>query len=88
MTDIVGLPEGGDLGDDLVFEGFELLVGDGDAVELLEQVGDAAALEHNRAAGDLSGVRSEDGSNADAVEQGAGFVRGDAGELELPESST
>jgi hypothetical protein len=40
--------------------------GDGDAVELLEQVGDAAALEHDAAARDLGGVGGEDGRDADA----------------------
>ena len=80
LADFVGLPEGGDLGDDVLLEGFELGIGDGDAVELLEQVGDAAALEHDGAAGDLSGVRGEDGRDADALEQGAGLVGGDAGE--------
>ena len=37
-------------------------VGDGDAVELFEEVGDAATLEHDDAAGDLGGMRGEDGS--------------------------
>ena len=36
-ADVVGLPEGGDLGDDVLFEGFEFGLGDGDAVELLQQ---------------------------------------------------
>ena len=78
-ADVVGLPEGGDLGDEVVLEGFELRLGDGDAVELLEEVGDAAALEHDAAAGDLGGVRGEDGGDADAAEQGVGLVGGDAG---------
>ncbi len=85
VADVVGLPEGGDLGDDVLLEGFELLLGDGDAVELLEQVGDAAALEHDGAAGDLGGVRGEDRHDADALEQGAGLAGGDAGELHLAE---
>ena len=37
-ADVVGLPEGGDLGDDLLLEGFELGLGHGDAVKLLQQV--------------------------------------------------
>ena len=78
-ADVVGLPEGGDLGDEVVLEGFELGLGDGDAVELLEEVGDAAALEHDGAAGDLGGVRGEDGRDADALEEVAGLVGGDAG---------
>ena len=72
LADVVGLPEGGDLGDEVALEGFELGVGDGDAVELLEQVGDAAALEHHGAAGDFGGVRGEDGRDADAFEESRG----------------
>ncbi len=44
LRDVVGLPEGGDLGEEVALEGFELRLGDGDAVELLEEVGDAAAF--------------------------------------------
>ncbi len=87
LADVVGLPEGGDLGDDVLLEGFELRFGNGDAVELLEQVGDAAALEHDDAARDFGGVRGEDGRDADALEQGAGLVGGEAGQLELAEGS-
>ena len=47
------------------------------------RVGDAAALEHDGAARDLGGVRGEDGRDGDAVEQSAGLVGGDAGELHL-----
>ena len=88
LTNLVGLPEGGDLGDDVLLEGIEFGFGDGDAVKLLKQVGDAAALEHDRAARDLSGVRGEDGRDADAFEQGAGLVGGDAGQLHLAKRST
>ena len=87
LADLVGLPERGDFGDDVLLEPVEFGFGDGDAVELLKQVGDAAALEHDRAARDLSGVRGEDGRDADALEQGAGLVGADAGELHLPKRS-
>ena len=87
LADFVGLPEGGDLGDDVLLKGFELGVGDGDAVELLEEIGDAAALEHDDAAGDFGGVRGKDGRDADALEQGAGVGGGDSGLLHLPEGS-
>ncbi len=69
VADVVGLPERGDLGDDILLQRFELGIGDGDAVELLQQVGDAAALEHDDAARDLGRVRGEDGRDADAGEQ-------------------
>jgi hypothetical protein len=88
MEDFIGLPEGGDLGDDVLLECVEFSLGDGDAVELLEQVGDAAALEHDRAARDLSGVGGEDGRDADALEQGAGLIGGDAGKLHLAQRAT
>ena len=88
MADVVGLPEGGDLGDQVLLEGFELGLGDGDTVDLLEQFGDAAALEHDGAAGDLGGVRGEDGRDADAFEEGTSLVGGDASELELAKRST
>ncbi len=86
-ADIVGLPEGGDLGDDVLLEGFQLGFGHGDAVELLQQGGDAAALGHHGSARDFGGVRGEDGRDGDAFEQGAGFVRRDAGELERTQSA-
>ena len=86
-ADVVGLPEGGDLGDEVVLEGFELRFGDGDAVELFEEVGDAAALEHDAAAGDLGGVRGEDGGDADAAEKCEGFVGGGAGLAQAAEGS-
>ena len=62
-----------------MLEGLELWFGDGDAVELFEQVGDAAALEHNAAAGDLRRVRGEDGRDADETKKRAGMVGADAG---------
>ena len=68
-ADVVGLPEGGDLGEEVAFEGVELGGADGDAVELLEEVGDAAALEHDGAARDLGGMRGEDGGDTDAIEE-------------------
>ena len=86
-ADVVGLPEGGDLGDEVVLEGFELGLGDGDAVELFEEVGDAAALEHDAAAGDLGGVRGEDGGDADVAEEVVGVFGGDAGLAEAAEGS-
>ena len=64
-----------------------MLLGNGDAVELFEQVGDAAALEHDAAAGDLGGVRGEDGRDADAREQGEGLAGGDAGLAQAAEGS-
>ena len=80
-ADIVGLPEGGDLGDDVLLDGFEFGLGDGDAVELLQQGGDAAALGHDGAARDFGGVRGEDRRDGDAGKQGAGFIRRDSREL-------
>ena len=41
----------------------------GELIELFEEVGDAAALEHHAAARDLGGVRGEDGDDADAREE-------------------
>jgi hypothetical protein len=63
-------------------------LGDGDAVELLEEIGDAPALEHDGAAGDLGGVRGEDGRDADFFEEIMGFGGGDAGFAEAAEGST
>ena len=50
----------------------------GDAVELFEQIGDAAALEHDAAASDLGGVRGKDRRDADAAKKRVGFVGADA----------
>ncbi len=86
-ADVVGLPERGDLGDEVAFEGFELRVGDGDAVELFEDVGDAAAFEHDAATGDLGGVRGEDWRDADFLEEIVGFGCGDAGFAEAAEGA-
>ena len=61
--------------------------GDRDAVELLEEIGDAATLEHDGAAGDLGGVRGEDGRDADAAEQSEGLVAGVSGQAESTERS-
>jgi len=69
VADVVGLPEGGDFGEQGVFEGFELGGREWNAVEFFEEVGDAAALEHDAAAGDLGGMCGEDGSDADVCEQ-------------------
>jgi hypothetical protein len=76
---VVGLPKSGNFGDEVALKGFELRFGNGDAVELFEQVGDAAALEHDAAAGDLGGVCGEDGGHADAAKKRVSFVRCDAG---------
>ena len=84
-ADVVGLPEGGDLGCEVALEGFELLLGDGDAVELLEDVGDAATFEHDTAAGDFGGVRGEDRCDADATEEFVSFGRGGPGFAEPAE---
>ncbi len=70
-----------------MLEGFEVVLGDGDAVELLEQVGDAAAFEHDAAAGDLGGVRGEDGGDADAVQEGVNLFGGEIGFAETAECS-
>jgi hypothetical protein len=48
-----------------------------------EEVGDAAALEHDGAARDLGGVGGEDWGDGDVIEQRAGLFGGDAGEAEL-----
>ena len=81
-ADVVGLPERGDLGEQGGFEHIELGRGQGDAVEAFEQVGDAAALEHDGAPGDFGGVRGEDGGDADAAEQLEGFGEGCAGGMQ------
>ena len=86
-ADVVGLPERGDLGDEVVLEGFEVRLGDGDAVELFEEIGDAAALEHDGTARDFSGVRGEDGRDADFFEESVGFGGGDACFAKTAESS-
>ena len=85
VAHVVGLPQRGDLSDDLLLQGIEAGFGDGDAVELHQQVGDAALFEHDRAASNLSGVRGEYRRDADAFEQRASLVRGDPGKLHLPE---
>ena len=84
VAHVVGLPQRRDLSDDFLLQCIEAGLGDGDAVDLHEQVGDSAALEHDRAASDLSGVRGEYWGDADALEQGASLVRGDPSELHLP----
>jgi hypothetical protein len=58
---------------EVAFECFEVRLRDGDAVELLEEVGDAPALEHDGAAGDFGGVRGEDGGDADFLKEIVGF---------------
>ncbi len=88
LTDFVGLPQRGDLGDDVLFEGFELRVGNGNTVELFQQVGDAAAFKHDDAAGDLGWMGSEDRGDADAFQQGAGLISRDTSETKLPQCST
>jgi hypothetical protein len=86
-ADVVGLPEGGDFGDEVVLEGFEVRLGDWDAVELLEEIGDAPALEHDGAAGDFCWVRGEDGRDTDATEEIIRFGGGEAGFAEAAEGS-
>jgi hypothetical protein len=54
---------------------------------LFEDVGDAAALEHDGTAGDLGGVRGEDGRDADFFEESVGFGGGDACFAEAAEGS-
>src|SRR6185437_15828253 len=75
------------LGDEVALEGFEMGRRDGDAIELFEQVGDAAALEHDRAAGDFGGVRGEDGRDADAAEEVVGLGGVETGFAEAAEGS-
>ena len=70
-----------------MLERIECSCGDGDAVDLLEKVRDAAALEHDAAASNLGGVGGEDGRDADPGEKRAGLRCVDAGELELAEGS-
>ena len=67
--------------------GLELRIGYGDAVELFEQVGDAAALEHDAAPGDLRRVRGEDRRDADAAEELMRLVGGGASLAKTAESS-
>ena len=43
-ADVVGLPEGGDFGEEESFEGLHLCGSEGDGVELFEEIGDAAAF--------------------------------------------
>ena len=86
-ADVVGLPEGGDLGGEVALEGVELGAGNGDSVELGEEVGDAAAFEHDAAAGDFRRVRGEDGADADLVEQVEGFGASGSGFAEAAEGS-
>ncbi len=62
-----------------MLKSFELRFGNRDAVELFQQVGDAASFEHNAATSDLGRVRGEDGRDADAAKKCVGFVSGDAG---------
>ena len=74
IADVVGLPEGGDLGE---YAGLELVVfvfGVRDAIELLKELCDAVPLEHDGAACDFSGVRGEDRGNADPFQKCEGFV--------------
>ena len=84
---IVGLPECGDFGGKVAFEGVELGVGDGDAVELLEEVRDAAAFEHDAASSDFSGMGREDRRDADLTEEIRCSLGGDTGLAEDAECS-
>jgi hypothetical protein len=54
---------------------------------LLEKIGDAAALEHDAAAGDLGWVSSEDWGDADSVQQSVNVFGGKTGFAETAKSS-
>ncbi len=51
-------------------------------IEALQQIGDVPALEHDGASGDLGGVGSKDGRDADVGEKGEGLREGGSGELQ------
>ena len=61
----VGLPQRGDLGDEGFFERGQLFIGNGNAVELLEEFAHATALHQHGTAGDLRGMGGEHGDDED-----------------------
>ena len=66
---VVGLPQRGDLREHLALQGLQLAFRYGDAVQRLEQLADAAALEHHAAPRHLCRVRREDGRDVDLPQQ-------------------
>ncbi len=75
----IGLPQRGDLRGQRLFERGQLLIGNRNAVELLEELAHAAALHQHRAAGDFGGMRGEHGDDEDAAEPRQRVVRADTG---------
>ena len=73
------MPERRNFSRECVFERGQLLVGDGDAIEPLEEFGHAATLHEDGAARDFRGVRRKDGHDEDAAQPCEGLVRRDAG---------
>jgi hypothetical protein len=71
-ANVVGLPQGSDLGGKVALESFQLGRGNRDAIKLLQQVRDAPPLEHDRAPCDLGRVRGEDRRDTDAAEKVVG----------------
>jgi hypothetical protein len=86
-ADFVGLPEAGDLGEHEFLKAGEILRGHGNAVERGEEVADAAALEHDGAARDFSGVGGEYGDDEDAAEPVEGLFDTDADAAHCGEGS-
>ncbi len=82
---LVGLPEAGDLGENKFLEARHVLFGNGNAVERLEKLADAAALEHHGAARDLSGMRGEDRHDEHAAQPVQSLFRADAHAAHLAE---
>jgi hypothetical protein len=69
------------------FEPRQIFLGQRDAIELLQQLADAAALEHHGAAGDFSGMRGEHGHDQHLAQPVQRFVRADADALHRPQRS-
>ncbi len=69
MANVIGLPERRNLGEERCLQSIQLQRGHGNRIQPDEQVGDAAALEHDAAARHLGWMRSEHGRDADAAKQ-------------------
>ena len=86
-ADLVGLPQAGNLGTNQVFKPPQLLLRDRNPVKAGEEVTDAAALGHDRAARHLSRVRGEDRDDMHTAQPVEGFFRADADTLHLAQGA-
>ncbi len=83
----VGLPQGGDFGGEFFLKAGKFFVRHGNTVEMLKQLADAPALDHDGAAGNLGGMGGEDGNDHDPPEPVVRLFGRDADALHLAQGS-